>query len=148
MPVYGPKLITVFTPEPLPPLYATDNGLDRDITVNEADPDYVRQIWLVQPVEGKRDVHNIMVYPLSPRESGFSRDPNWGKNDVINSRLPGEWRIVPVGGSDIFEIHPVNEIIGVIELLGTEGRKVVIKVFPIGESPEKHQWRFIPAPGA
>ena len=44
MPVYGPKLITVFTPEPLPPLYATDNGLDRDITVNEADPDYVRQI--------------------------------------------------------------------------------------------------------
>lgn len=97
--------------------------------------------WLVQPVEGKRDVHNIMVYPLSPRESGFSRDPNWGKNDVINSRLPGEWRIVPVGGSDIFElapfpashvhsinqfqrIHPVNEIIGVIELLGTEGRKV------------------------
>jgi hypothetical protein len=59
--------------------------------------------WFVEPVAGKPDVHTITVFPPGPAGPGFSRDPNWGKNDVINSPLPGEWRFVSVGESDIYE---------------------------------------------
>jgi hypothetical protein len=42
--VEGPKYVTVFNPIPLPPLFATDNGVDKEITVKEANPDHERQI--------------------------------------------------------------------------------------------------------
>ncbi|KAF8624289.1 hypothetical protein AX14_011786, partial [Amanita brunnescens Koide BX004] len=68
-------------------------------------------------------------------------------NDVISSPLRGHWRFVPVGPHGVFEVHPVDHIIGVEELLGTEGDKVVIQTFLIGpDAPDikKPAWQFVP----
>ena len=44
MSLRGPNYISVFNPVPLPPLFATDNGVDKQITVKEANPNHDRQI--------------------------------------------------------------------------------------------------------
>lgn len=100
--------------------------------------------WFVQSVEGKPDVYTITAGPFPPElgTPGFRRERDRHPNDVFNSLLRGEWRFVPVPGFyDVFEsapfpaspvystdrfqrVHPHDHIIGVIELLGTEGFNV------------------------
>ena len=44
MSVQGPNYISVFNPGSFPPLFATDNGIDKQITVKEANPNHDGQI--------------------------------------------------------------------------------------------------------
>ena len=63
--------------------------------------------WFVQPVEGEVDVYTITVgiFPPELGTPGFRRER--GLNDVLNSPLRGEWRLVPVPGfSDVFQSVP------------------------------------------
>jgi hypothetical protein len=66
--------------------------------------------WFVQPVEGKVDVYTITVGKFPPElgTPGFRRERDRrGLNDVLNSPLRGEWRLVPVPGfSDVFQSAP------------------------------------------
>jgi len=134
MPVIrGPHVISVHTRFRLPARFATNNGIDQEITVEMVNPG-PRQTWFIQPTE-KHGYYTITAgaTPPHPGAPGFRRDIDRGPQDVLNARLPGEWLIVPVGGlDDVFQVHPFNVIIGVEELLGTEGDKVVIQTFPIG----------------
>ena len=56
--------------------------------------------WWVQPVDGpgKEDVYTITFGSHPPKlgTPGFRRELDRGPNDVINSPLHGEWRLVPV----------------------------------------------------
>ena len=99
--------------------------------------------WFVQPT-GKPDVYIITAggVPPVPDAPGFRRDLDRGPQDVLNARLPGEWRFIPVEGLDsVFQsapfsagpvystnqfqrVQPVNLLIGVEELLGTAEDKV------------------------
>jgi len=146
----GPQVISVFTRLKLPARYATDNGIEKVVTVKAGEPG-PKQIWFVQPVKGKENVYTITVGPTPPKleTPGFRREIERGPDDVLNSPFPGEWLLVPVEeGPFVFEVHPVDKIVGVEQLLATDDiDKVVIKTFPIVPEPiriEKPAWRFTP----
>jgi len=142
----GPNVIFVYTGIRLPAQFATDNGVNKEITVERVSPG-PSQTWFIQPT-GESDVYTITAgaFPPHPDSPGFRREIENGPRDVLNARLPGKWRIVPIerpAGVVAFRIHPVSPIIGVEELLGTDGDKVVIQIFPIGSPDEgKPAWSF------
>ena len=138
--------------------------------------------WFVQPAEDT-DVYIITAgaSPPSPGAPGFQRDIENAPQDVLNGLLPGEWQIVPAERLDgVFQsapfsaspvystnqfqsVQPVNNAIGVEELLSTSGDKVnpfplrmrmtrlsvsmqvIIQIYPIGlPSAAKPSWNFTP----
>ena len=65
--------------------------------------------WFIDRLDERPGVHKITVGP-SPDAPGFRKDPNWIPNDVLTSKLPGEWRFVAVEGlPDVFESAPSQE---------------------------------------
>ena len=120
--ICGPNVISVFTLLKLPLRYATNNGIDKIVTVEMGEPgskqtvgitsfiwpaiDIFRTQWYVQPIEGKPNVATITVGELPPKfgTPGFRREIGRRPDDVINSPLRGEWLFVPVEGEHgVFE---------------------------------------------
>jgi hypothetical protein len=119
----GPQVISVFTRLKLPARYATDNGIEKVVTVKAGEPGpkqivritstfIVQRLissaiqWFVQPVKGKENVYTITVGPTPPKleTPGFRREIERGPDDVLNSPFPGEWLLVPVEeGPFVFE---------------------------------------------
>ena len=122
MAIFGPRHISVFTLFNLPYRYATDNGINKVVSVETGEPGPKRTVrittfiiqrfissatqWFVQPVGGKENVYTITV-GIAPPElgtPGFRKEIELGPDDVINSPLHGEWLLVPVGEEhDVYE---------------------------------------------
>ena len=122
--IVGPHVISVFTRLKLPNRYATDNGIEKVVTVKEGEPGpkqivritstlIVQRLissaiqWFVKPVERpgvEENVYTITVGPRPPEleTPGFRREKERGPEDVLNSPFPGEWFFVPVEGEEPF----------------------------------------------
>jgi hypothetical protein len=137
--------------EPTLLLYATNNGIDKIVTVAEAEHVTEQQTWRVEPGE-KPDTYIILPAPMNQPSRLLWSYKQLGEDEPI-ALLPEtkEFFLEPAGeaGHDnVYFIRPDITVLDGIEVYvdTEEDRDVVLRTFPVAPG-HRPQWRFEHAVG-
>lgn len=130
-------------------MYGTTNGLDEIVTIVEEKLSTVRrQIWHIQPVEGKKDVYHILFEAWAGSEGwALKDDSSVPHGPIISTRERiAEWHIEHAenGRSFAYTIRPVTKAVGAAYYTATNDEgQVVIKILPLTDSDVPY-WQIQP----
>jgi len=100
--------------------------------------------WHVETVNGDRNIYKIVKASLVPEglREGLLEDTS--EVPVVFGPDPEEWQISNAGvGHNVYLISPNKKFpIGVEHLVGTDGNRVVVKVFPVNPGIDRPAWQF------
>lgn len=122
-------------------MYATGNGLNKMVSTAARVPSTEeRQVWSIEPVEGKEDIYTIILHT----GGGSAYGGNWSLKDkspvprgpVFTLEEFSEWRIQRIdnglpSSDPAITIQPVTEATGASWFVAVEADQVVVKRFPV-----------------